>query len=106
MAYDSTRGRVMLFGGNDGIGNYWGDTWEFCGPPRGDMNCDGLDDGDAGNEVCYWGDHTFFPHMLNMLGKRKIRATIRFAPVPSPAKDRKQLAVQLREEVLKLKNHS
>lgn len=65
-----------------------------------------IDDGDAGNEVCYWGDHTFFPHMLNMISKRKIRAIIRFAPVPAPAADRKALAVQLREEVLKLKNHS
>jgi 1-acyl-sn-glycerol-3-phosphate acyltransferase len=63
-----------------------------------------LDDGDAGDEVCYWGDDTFLPHMLNLMGKRIVRATVRFAPVQSPAADRKELALQLREEVLKLKS--
>ena len=24
-----------------------------------------LTDGDAKQEVCYWGDHTFFPHLIN-----------------------------------------
>jgi len=62
-----------------------------------------IEDGDAGDEVCYWGDHTFFPHLLNLLGKRAVRATIRFAPVQRTGTDRKQLALQLREEVLKLK---
>jgi lyso-ornithine lipid O-acyltransferase len=62
-----------------------------------------LDDGDAANEVCYWGDHTFFPHMLNLLGKRTVQATVRFAPFDSNVTDRKELAKRLREEVLKLK---
>ena len=62
-----------------------------------------IEDGDAGDEVCYWGDHTFFPHLLNLLGKRAVRATVRFAPVQRTATDRKQLALQLREEVVKLK---
>ena len=62
-----------------------------------------LDDGDAGNEVCYWGGHTFFPHMLNLLGKRTVNATVHFAPFDSNVTDRKELARQLREEVLKLK---
>ena len=60
-------------------------------------------DGDVVREVCYWGDHTFFPHLLNLLGKRAIRATVRFAPVQRAGADRKQLAVQLRDEILKLK---
>jgi 1-acyl-sn-glycerol-3-phosphate acyltransferase len=62
-----------------------------------------IEDGDVVREVCYWGDHTFFPHLLNLLGKRAVRATVRFAPLHRSGVDRKQLAVQLREEILKLK---
>jgi len=62
-----------------------------------------IEDGDVVREVCYWGDHTFFPHLLNLLGKRAVRATVRFAPVQRAGADRKQLAVQLRGEILKLK---
>jgi 1-acyl-sn-glycerol-3-phosphate acyltransferase len=62
-----------------------------------------IEDGDVVREVCYWGDHTFFPHLLNLLGKRAVRATVRFVPVQRTGADRKQLAVQLREEILKLK---
>lgn len=31
MAYDSARDRVVLFGGLDGSGHYYGDTWEWDG---------------------------------------------------------------------------
>jgi 1-acyl-sn-glycerol-3-phosphate acyltransferase len=62
-----------------------------------------IEDGDVADEVCYWGGHTFFPHLLNLLGKRAIRATIRFAPVQRTGADRKQLALQLRGEIMKLK---
>ncbi len=62
-----------------------------------------IEDGDVVREVCYWGDHTFFPHLLNLLGKRAVRATVRFAPVQRTGGDRKQLAVQLREAILKLR---
>jgi 1-acyl-sn-glycerol-3-phosphate acyltransferase len=65
-----------------------------------------LDDGDAGREVCYWGDHKFLTHVLNLLGKRTIRATVRFASFQPTGGDRKQLAVQLREAVLQLKDRS
>lgn len=63
----------------------------------------GLDDGDPREDVCYWGDHTFFPHMLNLFGKRALRVAVRFAAVPPDGADRKQLARQLRGEILKLK---
>ena len=63
-----------------------------------------IEDGDAGGEVCYWGDHTFLPHLLNLLGKRAVRATVRFASVQRTGADRKQLARQLRGEILRLKN--
>jgi 1-acyl-sn-glycerol-3-phosphate acyltransferase len=63
-----------------------------------------LDDGDAGNDVCYWNDVTFFAHLLNLLSKRTFRATVRFAPIPSIDPSRKELAQQLHSEMLKLKN--
>lgn len=62
-----------------------------------------LDDGDAGQEVCYWGNHTFFPHMLNLLSKRRVRATVHFAQCPVRNGDRKELAQRLRAEILGLK---
>jgi 1-acyl-sn-glycerol-3-phosphate acyltransferase len=62
-----------------------------------------LDGGDARNEVCYWGDHVFFAHAVNLLGKRHVRATIRFGNFPRTTDDRKELAIQLRDAVLKLK---
>ncbi len=62
-----------------------------------------IDDGDAGEEICYWGDHTFFPHMLNLLGKRLVRATVRFGQFSERSGDRKELAQRLRAEILDLK---
>lgn len=62
-----------------------------------------LDDGDAAEEICYWGDHTFFPHLLNLLSKRAVRCAVRFGAFERTGVDRKQLALQLREEILKLK---
>lgn len=62
-----------------------------------------LDGGDARHEVCYWGDHAFFPHVVNLLGQRRVRATLRFGTFQRTTDDRKELAVQLRAAVLKLK---
>ncbi len=62
-----------------------------------------LDGGDARNEVCYWGDHTFFPHAVNLLSKRRVRATMRFGTFQRTKDDRKKLAEELRAAVLKLK---
>jgi 1-acyl-sn-glycerol-3-phosphate acyltransferase len=63
-----------------------------------------LDDGDARSEVCYWGDHSFLKHLVNMLGKKSIRATIRFGKFERTTDDRKVLAGQLRDAVLKLRD--
>ena len=65
-----------------------------------------IDDGDAGEEVCYWGGHTFFPHMLNLLGKRRVRATVRFGQFSERSRDRKELAQRLRAGILGLKEKS
>jgi 1-acyl-sn-glycerol-3-phosphate acyltransferase len=61
-----------------------------------------LADGDAGAEVCYWGDAVFFPHLLNLLSKRSIRASVRFASVERHSADRKELAQQLHAAALGL----
>jgi len=61
-----------------------------------------LADGDAGAEGCYWGDAVFFPHLLNLLSKRSVRAAVRFAPVEQHSTDRKELAQQLHAAVLRL----
>jgi 1-acyl-sn-glycerol-3-phosphate acyltransferase len=67
-----------------------------------------LSDGDACNEVCYWGDHTFFSHVLHLLGKKSVRATLRFQKFQRTTDDRKELAKQLHAAVqeLKLKNQN
>lgn len=62
-----------------------------------------LEDGDAKQEVCYWGDHMFFRHVLHLLGKKSIRATLRFAKFQRTTDDRKVLAGQLRAAVMNLK---
>ena len=59
-------------------------------------------DGDARREVCYWGDDTFLPHLLNLLGKKSIRATLRFAKFQRTTDDRKVLATQLHAAVMEL----
>ena len=59
-------------------------------------------EGDAGQEVCYWGDHVFAKHLLNLTRKRAVRASIRFAPFGRASGDRKELARQLHEAVGRL----
>lgn len=62
-----------------------------------------LQNGEADEEVCYWGDDVFFPHLLNLLSKRNVRASVRFAPIKKHSVDRKELAQQLRADILELK---
>jgi 1-acyl-sn-glycerol-3-phosphate acyltransferase len=62
-----------------------------------------LDDGDPVEEICYWRDMTLLPHLLNLLSKRGVRASVRFAPIQNGSMDRKELARQLHSEVLRLK---
>jgi 1-acyl-sn-glycerol-3-phosphate acyltransferase len=62
-----------------------------------------LPDGDAKQEVCYWGDHTFFPHLIHLLGKKSVHATLRFGRFEKAINDRKELAKHLREAILELK---
>jgi 1-acyl-sn-glycerol-3-phosphate acyltransferase len=63
-----------------------------------------LPGGDAQQEVCYWGDHTFFPHLLNLLGKKTVNAKLRFGKFTRTTDDRKELASQLHTAVIQLKD--
>lgn len=62
-----------------------------------------LDDGDVSEEVCYWKDMTLVPHLINLLSKRGIRASVRFAEPREGSADRKELARQLHAHVVRLK---
>jgi 1-acyl-sn-glycerol-3-phosphate acyltransferase len=63
-----------------------------------------LENGSDDATVAYWGDDVFFSHLLNLLSKRRVFANVRFAPVPNPSPDRKELAQQLHAAVLGLKH--
>lgn len=58
-----------------------------------------LEDGLAGEEVCYWRDMTFGPHLVNLMGKREIRAFVAYGATVPADQDRKQLARDLHRRV-------
>lgn len=56
----------------------------------------------AANEICWWGDMTLVPHLLNMLSIRSVEAHVSWgSPVPAEG-DRKAMAVKLQAEVSRL----
>ena len=63
-----------------------------------------IDDGEVGEEICYWKDMTLVPHLINLLSKRSVRASVKLAPLPNGSADRKELARQLHAEVSRLKD--
>ncbi len=60
-----------------------------------------LDEGDgvAADEVCWWGETTLVPHLLNLFSKRCIRAQVVFGEPQRAGADRKVLGRQLRGQV-------
>jgi 1-acyl-sn-glycerol-3-phosphate acyltransferase len=62
-----------------------------------------LEDGDVGEEVCYWKDMTFIPHLINLLSKKRVEVAVRFSELRQGSTNRKELARQLHAEVSKLK---
>ena len=62
-----------------------------------------LEDGDAEEEVCYWKDMNFIPHLVNLLSKKRLEAFVQFTQLRNGNTHRKELARQLHAEVLKLK---
>jgi 1-acyl-sn-glycerol-3-phosphate acyltransferase len=63
-----------------------------------------LDDGSVANEVCYWRDMTLVPHLLNLLCKREIGANYSFSPAKVRAGDRKEIARELRDEIVSIRS--
>lgn len=65
-----------------------------------------LADGSVAHELCYWGDMTLVPHLLNLFTKRRIWCSVSFGETLLPATDRKQLAddLQFRVAALKIDN--
>jgi len=61
-----------------------------------------VEEGSASNDVCYWGTMTFFPHLLRLLSKKKIRARVRFSADIKKFEDRKLAAQTTRETVASL----
>ncbi len=59
----------------------------------------GEGDRPAHDVVCWWGNEPFFPHLLKLVQVRRIYASVRVAPEPISAVDRKELAARLQEAV-------
>jgi lyso-ornithine lipid O-acyltransferase len=61
-----------------------------------------LREGSVENDICYWGDMTFFPHVLRLLTREQITATVVYGPALPPGLDRKEMARQLHRQVEEL----
>ena len=59
--------------------------------------------GDAGQDICYWGDMTFATHLLKLLSCCGPVATVRFTPITRRPDCRKELARHLHDAVRGLK---
>lgn len=64
----------------------------------------GLDPGEGtvAEDVAYWRDMTFAPHLLNLLSKRRVRARVHFGSVIEGVADRKELTRRLHAAVMEL----
>lgn len=63
-----------------------------------------LDDGSVADEVCYWRDMTLVPHLVNLLFKREVRANYSFSPAKIRAGNRKQIARELRDQIMAMRS--
>ena len=63
-----------------------------------------LDDGSVAEEVCYWRDMTLVPHLLNLLCKHEIGANYSFSPAKVRAGNRKEIARELRDEIVSIRS--
>ena len=60
-------------------------------------------EGSVENDVCYWGDRSFFPHAVQLLTRPRVGASVQFSRVQVGEAGRKELARRLHEEVVRLK---
>jgi 1-acyl-sn-glycerol-3-phosphate acyltransferase len=63
-----------------------------------------LDEGSVADEVCYWRDMTLVPHLVNLFFKREIRANYSFSPAKIRAGNRKQIARELRNQIMAMRS--
>src|SRR3954454_6979285 len=61
-----------------------------------------VSEGSVEQDVCYWGDMTFLPHLLRAVQLPHIDVVVRFTPEPFLFDDRKQAAEVTREQVVAL----
>ena len=61
-----------------------------------------LSQGSVADEVCYWRDMTLVPHLLNLFFKREIRSKCSFSLPKIRDGNRKEIARELREEILSM----
>jgi 1-acyl-sn-glycerol-3-phosphate acyltransferase len=59
-------------------------------------------DGNPGADACYWGEMSLFPHLINLLSKHSVTATVKFSRDSFRFTDRKQAAQQMHQEVERL----
>lgn len=63
-------------------------------------------DGVASTDACWWGDMALFPHIIHLLGKHSVTATVKFSADSFRFTDRKQAAQQMYQEVDRLRQVS
>jgi 1-acyl-sn-glycerol-3-phosphate acyltransferase len=61
-----------------------------------------LADGSVEDEICYWRDMKFVPHLLRVLSKERIEATVAYGPALAAGLNRKEMARLLHEQVSQL----
>lgn len=61
-----------------------------------------VEGGNAANDVCFWGDMSLVPHLARLASRPKIRGVVRYGRPMACTQDRKQWAVSLHDEVVRL----
>ena len=63
-----------------------------------------MKEGSVSDEVCYWGDMTFFPHILNLFSRESFEAFVNFGEPLAGKLDRKEMALALHHDVQRMKD--
>jgi 1-acyl-sn-glycerol-3-phosphate acyltransferase len=63
-----------------------------------------LNHGSVADEVCYWRDMTLVPHLVNLFSKREIRSKCSLSIPKIRSGDRKEIACELRDEVMLMRS--
>lgn len=61
-------------------------------------------DGISANDACWWGDMALFPHLIKLLSRHSVSASVKFSPEFFRFADRKQAALQMHQEVERLRH--